>query len=204
MSSKQQPSFPPTLDIVLKISCDRPDEAFFQSADERVVSICWLELCIYHNMLLTPSGRLLERPLPFTCPVRGADAICAHFSGFSEASPVLHHIRRFLSAVGAKFSPKLNRQVTHLVFDGLDAATADSAATATGTNPVKAAKAREWKIPIVSLRALREEIDQLAGRQPLTVHLADRPASPGERLPDVSEQVSPCAVFVLEQIKRDS
>ncbi|GAA5863504.1 hypothetical protein JCM3774_006504 [Rhodotorula dairenensis] len=166
-----------------------PDEAFFRSADQRVVSICWLELCIYYDTLLAPADRLLERPLSFPCPVRGAEAICAHFSGFSEASPVLHHIRRFLSAVGATFSPKLSRQVTHLVFDGLDAANVDRTATANRTNPAKAAKAREWNIPIVSLRALREEVDQLAGDQQSAVHTADGPAAKGENFPDLPKQL---------------
>ncbi|GAA5985524.1 hypothetical protein JCM10908_007009 [Rhodotorula pacifica] len=140
-----------------------PDEAFFRSTDRRVVSICWLELCIHNNALLTPAERLLERPLGFLCPVPGADAICAHFSGYSEASPILHHIRRFLSAVGATFSPKLTRKVTHLVFDGLDDLGGCAAKeVATRTNPAKVAKAREWQIPIISLQALRSEIDRMA------------------------------------------
>ncbi|TKA53850.1 hypothetical protein B0A53_03640 [Rhodotorula sp. CCFEE 5036] len=149
-----------------------PDEAFFRSSDQRVVSICWLELCIHFNTLLVPSDRLLERPLPYVCPVPGAEAICAHFSGYSEASPVLHHIRRFLSAIGATFSRQLTRRVTHLVVGSLDEDSADPVGAVPGSNPAKVAKAREWEIPIVSLRTLREEVDELAGRQENTARRA--------------------------------
>lgn len=164
----------------------RPDEAFFRSSDQRVVSICWLELCIHFNTLVVPSDRLLERPLPYICPIPGAEAICAHFSGYSEASPVLHHIRRFLSAIGATFSRQLTRRVTHLVVGNLDEASADPISAVPGSNPAKVAKAREWEIPIVSLRTLREEVDELAGRQGNTARRAS-----SANLLDVTNSVRP-------------
>lgn len=160
------------LTIPMDLTITRPDEAFFRSSDQRVVSICWLELCIHFNTLLVPSDRLLERPLPYVCPVPGAETICAHFSGYSEASPVLHHIRRFLSAIGATFSRQLTRRVTHLVVGSLDEDSADPIGAVPGSNPAKVAKAREWGIPIVSLRTLREEVDKLAGRQGNTARRA--------------------------------
>lgn len=127
------------LTMLLDLSIPRPDEAFFRSSDQRVVSICWLELCIHFNTLLVPSDRLLERPLPYVCPVPGAEAICAHFSGYSEASPVLHHIRRFLSAIGATFSRQLTRRVTHLVVGSLDEDSADPVGAVRGRIP------RRWR-----------------------------------------------------------
>ncbi|BGP58205.1 protein kinase activating protein dpb11 [Rhodotorula sphaerocarpa] len=164
-----------------------PSQQFFQSDDPRVVSVCWLELCIYAGALLPPADRLLERPLPYHCPLPGAEALHVHFSGFSDDGPVLHHIRRFMSAIGATYSRQLSRKVTHLVLASLDSVPNASEDRLRAANPTKVAKALEWGIPVVSLRELRLQVDSLAVFDG-TVTTALQPAASSLDLKDVTNQ----------------
>lgn len=150
--------------------------------------MCWLELCIYAGALLPPADRLLERPLPYHCPLPGAEALHVHFSGFSDDGPVLHHIRRFMSAIGATYSRQLSRKATHLVLASLDSVPNASEDRLRAANPTKVAKALEWGIPVVSLRELRLQVDSLAVFDG-TVTTALQPAASSLDLKDVTNQV---------------
>ncbi|BGO95748.1 hypothetical protein NBRC10512_001584 [Rhodotorula toruloides] len=140
-----------------------PPARFLASSDPRVVSICWLELCIFHDTLLAPADRLLERPLPYHCPVEGARSLRVHFSGFGqEDDPAMHHIKRFMTVIGATFSVAFNRKSTHLVVCALDDDPALRPEDLDGLLNPKVAKAREWGTPICSLRDLRKRVLELA------------------------------------------
>ncbi|BGP27759.1 protein kinase activating protein dpb11 [Rhodotorula toruloides] len=140
-----------------------PPSRFFASSDSRVVSICWLELCIFHDALLKPDDRLLERPLPYHCPVEGARSLRVHFSGFGqEDDPAMHHIKRFMTVIGATFSVAFDRKSTHLVVCALDEDPALRPEDLDGLLNPKVAKAREWGTPICSLRDLRQQVLELA------------------------------------------
>ncbi|BGP35488.1 protein kinase activating protein dpb11 [Rhodotorula toruloides] len=140
-----------------------PPARFFASTDPRVVSICWLELCIFHDTLLDPADRLLERPLAYHCPVEGSRSLRVHFSGFGqEDDPAMHHIKRFMTVIGATFSVAFDRKSTHLVVCALDDDPALRPEDLDGLLNPKVAKAREWGTPICSLRDLRQRVLELA------------------------------------------
>lgn len=141
----------------------RPPARFFASPDPRVVSICWLELCIFHDAVLSPADRLLERPLPYHCPVEAARSFRVHFSGFGqEDDPTMHHIKRFMTVIGATFSVAFDRKSTHLVVCALDDDPSLKPDDLDGLLNPKVAKAREWGTTICSLRDLRQRVLELA------------------------------------------
>lgn len=44
---------------------------FVESDDPRIVTGCWIELCIFDDKIVEPEDRLLERPLPYSVPIKG-------------------------------------------------------------------------------------------------------------------------------------
>ncbi|BGP20145.1 hypothetical protein JCM10213_000770 [Rhodosporidiobolus nylandii] len=140
-----------------------PAPAFRNSHDPRIVTICWLELCIFYDTCLVPDDRLLERPIPYDCPVEGAKRMKLHFSGFGlEEEPIMHFNRRFAQAIGADSSPVFDRSTTHLVVASLGTAPHLSASDLDGTANPKVGRARQWGKVICSLKELREEVSHLA------------------------------------------
>ncbi|GAA5850495.1 hypothetical protein JCM9279_001435 [Rhodotorula babjevae] len=141
-----------------------PPARFASSTDSRVRTVCWIELCIFHDQLLELADRVLERPISFACPVPGLDAVRAHFSGFGpEEDPAMHHLRRFCTATGAVYSQYMDRSTTHLVVCALDD---DPSLGPDDLDPAqfpKVAKAREWGLAVLSLGELRRMIKRRAG-----------------------------------------
>ncbi|GJN94435.1 hypothetical protein Rhopal_007515-T1 [Rhodotorula paludigena] len=136
-----------------------PPARFNDSDDPRVVSICWLELCIFHDALVPPADRLLERPISYACPVPAFTSCIAHFSGFGpEDEPIVHHIKRFCTAIGATYSPYMDRSTTHLVVCALDDAPHLAPEDLNAVDFPKVAKAREWGLTISSLADFRRAV----------------------------------------------
>lgn len=46
-----------------------PPSQYLDSTDPRIVTVCWIELCIFAGEVILPADRLLEKPLPYTVPV---------------------------------------------------------------------------------------------------------------------------------------
>ncbi|GAA5908595.1 hypothetical protein JCM8208_002676, partial [Rhodotorula glutinis] len=140
-----------------------PPARFANSTDPRIRTVCWIELCIFHDKLLELADRVLERPISFACPVPGLDAVRVHFSGFGpEGDPVMHHLRRYCTAIGAVYSPNMNRSTTHLVVCALDG---DRSLRPDNLDPAqfpKVAKAREWDLAVCSLGELRQMVERRA------------------------------------------
>jgi len=49
----------------------RPPARFANSSDPKVVSVCWIELCLWAEEVVQPEDRVLDRPIPYACPVEG-------------------------------------------------------------------------------------------------------------------------------------
>ncbi|GAA5942347.1 hypothetical protein JCM3775_003230 [Rhodotorula graminis] len=140
-----------------------PPARFANNPDPRIRTVCWIELCIFHDQLLDLADRVLERPISFACPVPGLDAVRVHFSGFGpEDDPAMHHLRRYCTAIGAVYSPYMDRSTTHLVVCALDD---DRSLGPEDLDPAqfpKVAKAREWGLTVCSLGALRQMVERRA------------------------------------------
>ncbi|GAA5896339.1 hypothetical protein JCM5296_002949 [Sporobolomyces johnsonii] len=135
---------------------EAPDR-FTNSTDPRVVTVCWLELCIFAVTVLAPANRILDRPIPYACPVPGADKLKLHFSGFGpEEEPIMHHNRRFVKAIGATSTTLFDRTNTHLIVAALDADPTLTPSQLDGTMNPKIAKAGQWGVEIRSLSWLRK------------------------------------------------
>ncbi|GAA5940149.1 hypothetical protein JCM1841_005964 [Sporobolomyces salmonicolor] len=135
---------------------EAPDR-FTTSTDPRVVTVCWLELCIFTVTVLTPANRILDRPIPYACPVPGADKLRLHFSGFGpEEEPIMHHNRRFVKAIGATSTTLFDRTNTHLIVAALDADPTLTPSQLDGKANPKIAKAGQWGVEIRSMSWLRK------------------------------------------------
>ncbi|GAA5892781.1 hypothetical protein JCM6882_000578 [Rhodosporidiobolus microsporus] len=137
--------------------------AFTGSSDNRVVTICWLEVCIFFDRFIEPEDRLLERPIPFACPVPGLDQLRIHFSGFGrENEPLMHFNRRFTHSIGATQDVAFSRSSTHLVVRQLEDDPSLCPSDLDGSTNPKVARAREWGKTICSLRELRRIVRERA------------------------------------------
>ncbi|GAA5820926.1 hypothetical protein JCM11251_001880 [Rhodosporidiobolus azoricus] len=131
--------------------------------DPRVVTICWLELCIHFDQVIQPEDRLLLRPIPFACPVPGSERFRIHFSGFGrENEPIMHFNRRYTHSVGAVHDVQFSRSSTHLIVRELDDNPSLSASDLDGEANPKVARARIWGTTICSLRDLRKMVEERA------------------------------------------
>ncbi|GAA5863669.1 hypothetical protein JCM8547_003687 [Rhodosporidiobolus lusitaniae] len=134
-------------------------------SDPRVVSVCWLELCFFYDRFIPVEDNVLERPIPYQCPVPGVEGLKFHFSGFGATNePLMHHLKRYTHTIGAELSDSLTRtSTTHLiVFElGLPDGQAPSLDDLAKEN-LKVKKALEWDIPVYSLPRLKEEVRKLA------------------------------------------
>ncbi|GAA6017709.1 hypothetical protein JCM10207_000471 [Rhodosporidiobolus poonsookiae] len=150
------------VDFVL-VDFDKAPKRFVNSEDNRIVTICWLELCIYCDDCLPPQDRLLERPLPYSCPVPTLDTMRLHFSGYGHEEDVaMHHNRRFASLIGASSSPNLDKSCTHLIIATLDENPSLSPDDLDSSTNPKVALARRLGKEICSLRHLRDKVSELA------------------------------------------
>ncbi|GAA6010634.1 hypothetical protein JCM11491_003003 [Sporobolomyces phaffii] len=148
-----------------------PPERFLNSRDPRVVSVCWIELCLWAERVVPVEDRILDRPIPYSCPVQGASGFQVHFSGFPEGDgPFMHHIRRFLHAVGASISLTFSRASTHLILFCLETDPSLSASDLDASENRKIEKARQWGKRICSMRDLRQEIADLAAERDTAVN----------------------------------
>ncbi|GAA5901568.1 uncharacterized protein JCM6883_000258 [Sporobolomyces salmoneus] len=140
-----------------------PPERFMNSKDERVVSVCWIEVCIWEERVVPLLDRILDRPIPYPCPVKGAENLLVHFSGWQEDDgPYMHHNRRFLHAVGVEISTSFNRSCTHLILYDLEENPSLSLSEIDENGNRKLVKAREWGKRVVSMRDFRKEMQRLA------------------------------------------
>ncbi|GAA6048683.1 hypothetical protein JCM3770_002019 [Rhodotorula araucariae] len=156
-----------------------PPEQFAHSNDPRIRTVCWIELCIFHDELLEPADRLLERPITYACPVPGLDGFRIHFSGFGpEEEPVMHHFKRFCAAVGMTYSSYMDRTTTHLVVRALEDDPSLRPEDLDAAQFPKVAKAREWGLAVYSLRELRQVVQARADE----VEREKALASGGERM----------------------
>ncbi|GAA6060788.1 hypothetical protein JCM10212_005437 [Sporobolomyces blumeae] len=140
-----------------------PPRRFAKSADPRIVSVCWIELCLWAERVLDVEDRVLDRPIPFACPVTGAEKLKIHFSGFSgDDDPIMHHNRRYLHAVGAIHSEYLDRSCSHLVLFDLENDPLLDASAIDASKNRKVAKAREWGVEVTSMRDVRKRVAEMA------------------------------------------
>ncbi|GAA5930116.1 uncharacterized protein JCM15063_004721 [Sporobolomyces koalae] len=148
-----------------------PPFRFANSIDPRVVSVCWIELCIWAEQVVPVGDHVLGRPIPFACPVKGADAFKLHFSGFSgDQDPFMHHNRRYLHAVGTPISSVFDRSCTHLVLSDLESDASLSPSKLDDSGNRKLQKAREWGKVICSMRDFRQQITALAAERESNAH----------------------------------
>ncbi|SCV74655.1 BQ2448_7684 [Microbotryum intermedium] len=132
----------PTTDHIVVDFFGAPREYLGPDADPRVITGCWIESCIHEDRLVPFDDRLLERPLPYEIPIKGADKLKVHLSGFSDIGKI--HTRRFLKEIGAGTSKVFNRSCTHLIH--VDAG--KEVEGGKGPAGLKVDKAREWGTPI--------------------------------------------------------
>ncbi|GAA5967510.1 hypothetical protein JCM3765_004691 [Sporobolomyces pararoseus] len=143
-----------------------PPERFMNSSDPRVVSVCWIEYCLWADKVVPITDRILDRPIPFKCPVKGAEKFLVHFSGWDQQqTPDMHHNRRYLRAVGVQISMNFSRSCTHLILKELEdypELSPSQILESNTNNNRKLEKAREWGKGIISMRELRKQISELA------------------------------------------
>ncbi|GAA6039213.1 hypothetical protein JCM8097_000472 [Rhodosporidiobolus ruineniae] len=137
--------------------------ALSRAADPRIVTICWLEHCLWREEISEPNDTLLLRPLPYAVPVPGLENLTLHFSGLgAPGDPPLHFAKRFTQAIGANFADAFDRTVTHLVCYDLDLDPSLSPDDLDGEANPKVGHARRWGKEVVSLKWLRERVEEMA------------------------------------------
>ncbi|KAJ7047172.1 hypothetical protein C8F04DRAFT_1387638 [Mycena alexandri] len=99
---------------------------------------CWLEQCLFTDVLVPPEAHCCFVPLGVKGPLDGANKLTLSLSGF-EANEACW-VRRMLEALGITLAPAFSRSTTHLLCP-----------SGTGS---KYTRARQWGVPIVSMEWL--------------------------------------------------
>ncbi|KAJ7766878.1 hypothetical protein B0H16DRAFT_374721 [Mycena metata] len=99
---------------------------------------CWLEQCLFTDVLVPPEAHCSFLPLGVKGPLDGANKLTLSLSGF-EANEACW-VRRMLEALGITLAPAFSRSTTHLLCPS-------------GTGP-KYTRARQWGVPVVGMEWL--------------------------------------------------
>jgi len=97
---------------------------------------------MFEERICSPEEHISFIPLRIESPVPGAECVDLSFSGLDQSEACW--IRRLLRAIGANLAPNFSRRSTHLLCPS-------------GTG-AKFDKAREWGVPVVSMRWLEDVI----------------------------------------------
>ncbi|XP_042476122.1 DNA topoisomerase 2-binding protein 1-A-like isoform X2 [Macadamia integrifolia] len=78
-----------------------------------IVSSHWIRSCLEDGCMLEVDRHILYSPLPCRIPLPGFDGFCFCVSQYEEKDRLL--LRNLCFVLGAKFTEKLSRKVTHLI-----------------------------------------------------------------------------------------
>lgn len=143
----------------------RSDEPASRPGLGTLVTVFWLERCLFDKRLYPHEHHFASRPANVTFPIPGAEGVVLTVSGFEPDGVDRIQLDAVMAEIGAPSNPALRRyETTHLLCPLL------------GAVGPKAEKAREWGIPIVDLAFVRTILEK--GRIEPSPSVQVRPSRP--------------------------
>ncbi|XP_010269063.1 PREDICTED: DNA topoisomerase 2-binding protein 1-A isoform X2 [Nelumbo nucifera] len=99
--------------VHFSIECHGLMQRHDDSSESTIVSSHWIRSCLEDGCMLDVNGHILYSPLPCRVPLPGFESLRFCVSQYEEKERQL--LRNLCFVLGAKFTEKLNKKVTHLI-----------------------------------------------------------------------------------------